>query len=211
MKKSDLTTLLTAATLFLSFGVLNATAQNNNQGGPKGNFSPERHEAMMKIADLNGDGQVDEAERAAMKAKQREKMSQKPRFLKRADTDGDGEISDAEFAVAQKKGQKMRDGRKSGKESRGDRAQADPKVRRAYMLGKFDANGDKKLDETERAAMRADIESKMRGKAEEHLQKLNAVDVNKDGKFSDEEWESAKEQMMKDGPRKGGPGMHREK
>ena len=92
MKKSDLTTLITAATLFLSFGVLNVTAQNNNQGGPKGNFSPERHAAMMKIADTNGDGQVDETERAAMKAQRREKMAQNPRFLKRADTDGDGKI-----------------------------------------------------------------------------------------------------------------------
>jgi hypothetical protein len=62
--------------------------------------------------------------------------------------------------------------------------------------------------------MRSAVEAEMRAKAEEHLQKLNAVDVNKDGKFSDEEWEAAKEQLMKDGPRKGGPrgpGMHRGK
>ena len=212
MKKSDLTTLITAATLFLSFGVLNVTAKNNNQGGPKGNFSPERHAAMMKIADTNGDGQVDETERAAMKAQRREKMAQNPRFLKRADTDGDGKISDAEFAAAQKKGKQMRDQRKSAKSARGDRAKADPKVVRAYMLGKYDANGDRKLDESERATMRSEIEAQMRAKAEEHLQKLSAVDVDKDGKFSDEEWEAAKEKLMKDGPRQGGPrgpGIHR--
>jgi Ca2+-binding EF-hand superfamily protein len=208
MKKSDLTTLLTAATLFLSFVVLNATAQNDNQGGPKGNFSPERHAAMMKLADTNGDGQVDDAERAAMKAKRRDKMAQNPRFLKRADTDGDGEISDAEFTVAQKKARKMRAERR-GDKRRGDRAKADPKVVRAYMVGKYDTDGDKKLDRKERATMRAGVEKEMRAKAEEHLQRLNAVDVNQDGKYSDEEWEAAKKEMMKDGPRRGGPGMHR--
>ncbi len=214
MKKSDLTTLVTAATLFLSFGVLNATAGERNRDAAKDNLSPERRAEMMKKADLNGDGKLDDSEKAALKKQRRDKMAQNPRFLKLADTDRDGEISDAEFVVAQKKVKKMRDRRKGGK---GDRGDDKAKVRRAYMLGKFDANGDKKLDETERAAMRADIESKMRAKAEEHLQRLNAVDVNKDGKFSDEEWEAAKKEMMKDGPRPGGPrkggprgpGMHR--
>ncbi len=207
MKKSDLTTLVSAATLFLSLGVLNATAQPYNKGGAKDNPSPERHAAMMKLADTNGDGQVDEAERAALKKQRRDKMTQNPRFLKLADTDGDGEISDAEFAVAQKKAGKMRDHRKSRKGDRAERGQVgkDPKVRYAYLVGKYDTDGDRKLNEAERATMRADVEKQMRAKAEEHLQKLNAVDVNKDGKFSDEEWEAAKKDLMKDGPRERGP------
>lgn len=205
MKKSDLTTLLTAATLFLSFGVLNATAQDYNQGGPKANASPERHAAMMKIADTNGDGQVDEAERAAMKEQRREKMAQNPRFLERADTNGDGQISEAEMMAAQKNMEKMRERRKSAKGDRNDRGGDKAQMRRAYLLGKYDADGDRKLNETERTAMRSAVEAEMRSRAEEHLQKLNAVDVNKDGKFSDEEWEAAKKDMMKDGLRQGGP------
>ena len=192
MKKSDLTTLLTVATLFLSFGVLSATAQDYNRGGSKDNLSPERRAEMMKKADLNGDGQLDDSEREALKKQRRDKMSQNPRFIKLTDTDGDGVISDGEFEVAQKKAQKMRDYRRGGKGSRGDRAKDDPKVRRAYMLGQFDANGDKKLDETERTAMRAHIESQMRAKMESQLQKLNAADVNQDAKLSDQEWEAAK-------------------
>jgi len=212
MKKSDLTTLLTAATLFLSFGVLNATAQNDNRDAAKHNLSPERRAEMMKKADLNGDGQLDDSERDAMKKHRRDKMSQHPRFLKLADTDRDGEISDEEFAFAQKKVQKMNDHRRGGKEARGDRGDDKAKMRRAYMLGKYDADGDRKLDQTERTAMRAGIESQMRTKSEEHLQKLNALDVNKDGKFSDLEWEAAKKERMKDRPRQGGPRnprMHR--
>ncbi len=214
MKKSDLTTLVTAATLFLSFGLLTVNAGELDQDAAKDRFSPERRAEMMKKADLNGDGQLDDSERAALKKQRREKMAQNPRFLKLADTDGDGEISKAEFAVAQKKVRKMRDHRKGGKDSRRDHAKGNPEVRRAYMLGKYDADGNRKLDKTERMAMRADIEAKMRTKAEKRLQKLNAMDVNNDGKFSDEEWEAAKKELMKNGPRKGKPegfGMHRGK
>ena len=39
---------------------------------------------------IDGDGQLDDAEREALKKQRRDKMAQNPRFLKLADTDGDG-------------------------------------------------------------------------------------------------------------------------
>jgi Ca2+-binding EF-hand superfamily protein len=206
MKNPDLTSLLTAATLFLFFGVIAGNAQE--AGGPP---PPEGYGKQLPMkADLNNDGTIDETERAAMEKKMRDRMSQNPRFIKRADTDKDGQISNAEWAVSKKKLQKMRKSRGGKMNDRrvGKQAKADPKVRRAYMLGKFDADGDKKLNEEERGAMRAEMESKMRARMEENLQKLTAVDTDKDGKISDEEWEAAKD-SFKDRPGPRGPGKRR--
>ena len=216
MKNPDLTSLLTAATLFLSLGVIVGTAQGAD--GPPPFEGPGKQ--MREKADLNKDGTIDETERAAIEQKMRARMSQNPRFLKRADTDKDGQISDEEWGVAKKKlhkmrqmrrhhGEKMSD-RRHGKDAHGRQAKDDRKFHRGYMLGKFDANGDKKLDETERAAMRSAGESKMRAKMEAHLQRLTAVDTDKDGQISDEEWAVAKETFKKAHPGRHGRGMDRD-
>lgn len=211
MKNPDLTSLLTAATLFLSLGVIAGTAQE--AGEPPPPEGPGQH--MRGKADLNNDGKIDETERAAMEQKMRDRMSQNPRFLKRADADEDGQISDAEWATAKKKLQKMRKMRRNRGDMMGDRrhgmqGKADPKVRRAYMLGKFDADGDKKLNKAERSAMRAEMESKMRARMEKQLQRLTAVDTDKDGRISDEEWAVAKDTFKKDRRGRRGPGIHRD-
>lgn len=219
MKKFDLTTLLSAATLFLSLGVINAVAQNTDGPPPPDGPPKDRQEKMMKRADLNGDGVIDESERAAMEAKHRERMSHNPKFLKRADTDGDGKISDTEWAAAK---EKMKDARKEhGKH--GDKmrrhhkdddgkpqARADSQFRRGYVLGKYDTNGDHHLDKTERAAMRTDREARMRAGMQKHLTRLNQVDANHDGQISDAEWSAAKASFHQNHPDRPGsqrPGM----
>ena len=215
MKKSDLTSLLTAATLFLSVGLLNATAEGNEKRSAKDRLSPEQREEMMKRADLNGDGQLDDAERSALAEKRRERMSQNPRFLKRADTDQDGLISDAEWAAAKEKFQKAvhskkRHSEKKREEAR-DHQRGDKQQRRAYLLGKYDANGDMKLDESERATMRTAMEAKHRENMQKMLTRLNEVDVDHDGLISDSEWAAAKASFRKEhrGPHGGPDGPHR--
>ena len=210
MKKSDLTSLLTAATLFLSVGLLNATAEGNEKRSAKDRPSPEQREEMMKRADLNGDGKLDDSERAALAEQRREKMSQNPRFLKRADTDKDGQISDAEWEAAKEKFQKAVHSKKRHSAKKREEARrherGDKPFRRAYLLGKYDANGDMKLDDSERATMRAAMESKHRENMQKMLTRLNQVDVDQDGMISDSEWDAAKASFKKEhrGPR-GGP------
>lgn len=219
MKKSDLTTLLTAATLFLSLGVINAVAQNTDGSPPPDGPSKDRQEKMMKRADLNGDGVIDETERAAIEAKRRERMSQNPKFLKRADTDGDGKISDTEWAAAK---EKMKDARKDHG-NRGDKmrrhrkgddgkpqAKTDSQFRRGYVLGKYDTNKDHHLDASERAAMRTDLDARMRAGMQKHLTRLNQIDADHNGQISDAEWSAAKDSFHQNHPDRPGsrhPGM----
>ena len=75
---------------------------------------------------------------------------------------------------------------------------------KAAVLQKYDTNGDGKLDDQERAAMRADWKAKREAKHQEMLAKF---DTNKDGKLDqneravmrDERATSAFQKMDKDG------------
>ncbi len=210
MKKSDLTSLLTAATLFLSFGLLTAAAGESNEPTAQDGLRSERRAQLMKHADLNGDGVLDEVERMALENKRREKLSQNPRFLKRADTDQDGQISDAEWAAVKEKMKKKVQARKQDLSQRGERGPRPESNRHAdkdrrefqhgYLLGKYDANVDRKLDEEERVAMRADREARFREHMQTMLTRLNAVDSDGDGQISDAEWSVAKDEFKKNHP-----------
>ena len=134
------------------------------------------------------------------------------------DTDKDGQVSDAEWAVAKNKFQQNRhqemkhrsanshrrpDGHAPRKfdDRKGDVA-AKEAFKHGWMMGKFDTNGDRKLDETERAAMRAAGEAKKREQMEKHLVKLKSIDADGDGQISDAEWAKAKENFKQDHPGK---------
>ena len=64
-------------------------------------------------------------------------------------------------------------------------------ARRAEMIKKYDKNGDGQLDETEKAALRADNQKK---REEERLKKY---DKNGDGKLDEAEKEAMKEDLKK--------------
>lgn len=162
MKKPDVTLLLLSATLFLGAGAA-ATAQETPPPVPPADESatPPRAE-WIKRFDKNGDGKLDETERAEAR---KEFAKKHPRLA-----------------------QKM----KSGKRGPGG-----DEFRRGYVLGKFDKNGDGKLDETERAAVRAEREQRMRANLEKQLQRLKAIDVDGDGKISDSEWAATKAEREK--------------
>jgi Ca2+-binding EF-hand superfamily protein len=147
-----------------------------------GSGSPARAELLQKF-DKNGDGKLDDSERAAMRAAVKERQAKleqkKAQLLKEFDKNGDGKLEPSERAAArsavkarrtpsaekpqsaQEIHQKIRDLQsqikteevklhKLNQESKQLRQE-----RRAAVLKKFDKNGDGKLDETERAAMRA--------------------------------------------------------
>ena len=62
-------------------------------------------------------------------------------------------------------------------------AQGDPPARKE-LLQKFDKNGDGKLDDAERAQMKAEFKAR---RAEFHQEMLAKFDTNKDGKLDDAE------------------------
>jgi hypothetical protein len=71
-----------------------------------------RHGYMLGRFDLNNDGKLDDAEKAAARAaaeqKMRNRLEKQLQHLKEVDADNDGKISDTEWAVAREKFQKER-------------------------------------------------------------------------------------------------------
>jgi len=124
----------------------------------------------------------DEARRASM--------------LKQFDRDGDGALSPAERTTAREAMQKMRQGQRPGGPGPGAKPPGGPAFRHGYLLGKFDADGDGKLSETERAAAKAHVEQRMRTRMEKQLARLKTGDADGDGKISDAEWAAAREKMQ---------------
>ncbi|MHC4667725.1 MAG: EF-hand domain-containing protein [Planctomycetota bacterium] len=80
-----------------------------------------RRAELIQKYDANGDGQLDETERAKLREDRRAKI------LEEFDTDGDGQLGQEERQAAHAKSRERR---------------------RAKILEKFDANGDGQLDET---------------------------------------------------------------
>jgi Ca2+-binding EF-hand superfamily protein len=66
---------------------------------------------------------------------------------------------------------------------------------RAKMLEKYDTNHDGKLDDTERAAMRADFQAK---RSERRQEMLARFDTNKDGKLDENERKVMKDTLAAD-------------
>ncbi len=80
--------------------------------------------------DKDGDGELNEEERAAAKAEREEKMKEKKQeMIAKFDKDGDGELNEEERKAARAAGKQM-------------------------MLEKFDKDGDGTLNDDEKAAMR---------------------------------------------------------
>ncbi len=101
-------------------------------GGPAGD-RPNKEEILKKF-DKDGDGKLNEEEKAQARKTMTANRRVPPFVLEKFDKDGDGELNDEEKAEA----------RKAMEE------------RRKEMIGKFDKDGDGKLNEEERKAAMAE-------------------------------------------------------
>lgn len=161
--------LLTAALLAVP-----APAQNNMPAACTPEESGERmrknHQELVKRYDKNGDGRLDEAEKAAAHAAMRTtgdgENGRRKMLLKRYDKNGDGRLDDAERAEAEKAramvernggGGKFREQMLKRFDRDGDgrlneQEQAEAEKFRAEQVKKFDQDGDGQLNEAEREA-----------------------------------------------------------
>ena len=110
-----------------AFGILgSAHAEEGKKDHPPRKLPPE----VIAKFDKDGDGKLNEEERAAAKAERGEMMKgRKQEMLEKFDKDGDGELNEEEREAAHA-GMKQK------------------------MLEKFDTDGDGTLNDTEKAAMK---------------------------------------------------------
>lgn len=133
------------------------TLAQAEQGKGKSKKSGDRDERpsrgqILEHFDQDGDGQLSEEERAAMREEMEKRRGgpnggpdgerpSREEMMKRFDADGDGQLSEEERATL--------------RETMGDRGgRGGSGGNRQKILERFDADGDGKLDEAERAAMR---------------------------------------------------------
>jgi hypothetical protein len=171
MKQPQLPPLLLSATLFLfAAGVAHA-----EEGATAPSSASPRQARLIKKFDKNGDGNLDEGERAAAREVVKTMHREGPSAWR-----GRGEFE------------------KGPRPGSGAMGMSDPAFRQGYLLGKFDLNNDGKLDKAEQAAARTAAEQKMRNRLEKQLQHLKEVDTDNDGKISDAEWTVAREKFQKE-------------
>ena len=133
------------------------TGETPNQGGQRhhGQQGQRKRERMAKF-DTNGDGKLDDSERAA--ARQQFMNAHKDKWAK-FDTNGDGKLDDAERSALRQQMMEKHKDKWAKFDTNGD-GQLDASERaaaKAAMIKKFDTDGDGKLSREERRAI-------MRGK-----------------------------------------------
>jgi Ca2+-binding EF-hand superfamily protein len=176
MKTSSVSLLLVTAALL----VVPALAQDEmTDPGAKpagGARMKKNHQELIKLYDRNGDGRLDDEEKAAAhKAMRKEgggENDRRKQMLKRFDRDGDGRLNDAERAEAEKARELIEKNGGAGK-------------LREQAIKRFDQDGDGRLNETERAAA-----EKFRT---EHVKKF---DADGDGQLNEAERETARQALM---------------
>jgi Ca2+-binding EF-hand superfamily protein len=143
-------------------------AQNPEAGSPRtrpGGFGGADFEARRaefeKRFDKNGDGKLDDEEKAAMEEARKqfagkrgpggiggpEGEARRAEFMKKYDTNGNGTIDEDERAAIQK------DMGSRGGPGGGGFGGPEGEARRAEFMKRFDTNGDGTIDDEERAAM----------------------------------------------------------
>jgi len=124
------------------------------------------HQQLLKRFDEDGDGKLNQHEKANAKAhaeKRRNQMRRK--LLNQFDADGDGKLNDAERENARnamemrienerRNRQQQRNQRQENPATENPRPHDNQPERRRRPLQRFDTNQDGKLDDSERAAMR---------------------------------------------------------
>jgi hypothetical protein len=123
--------------------------QGHNKSAKKGKPSHPSRAEIQKKYDVDGDGQLSEAERETLRADMKKHHSRQPKqsreeMRKKYDTDGDGQLSETERAALRADMQKRKGKRPC----------------REQIMKKYDTDGDGKLSETERAVARKDFEAR---------------------------------------------------
>lgn len=124
----------------------------------------KRHADMLKRFDKNGDGKLDDEEKAAAKEMMKNNAdhpgqpggAMREQLLKRFDKDGDGQLNDEERAEAKKAGEEFM-------KAHGGPGGAGGGKMREEIMKRFDKNGDGQLDESERAAAREAMQKRRAG------------------------------------------------
>ncbi len=131
----------------------------------------DMRDRVMKEYDKDGDGQLSDAEREAMREAFRQRMTeQRDRWMVRQyDKNGDGKLDDTERAAADK--------------ARAE-ARAQWEQRRAAFIKEHDTDGDGTLSEEERRAMAEKLREQVRAQVRTWTQPW---DTDADGKLSDTE------------------------
>jgi len=158
----------------MAAGVLAAGAGTvlADEGGSRHDHGGWSREAILEKYDVNKNGQIDPDEKAAM---DRDREARREEFIKRFDTDGDGQLSETERQAAREQMPNMGHGRHGGemrqrmmeKYDANKNGQLDPdekaaferdrEARRAEFMKRFDTDGDGKLSDSEREAMREEM------------------------------------------------------
>jgi Ca2+-binding EF-hand superfamily protein len=131
--------IIATAALLSAASIAHAQAPEGGEKKPEHRKLPP--EILAKF-DKDGDGKLNEEERAAAKAAGEAKMEErKKEMIAKFDKDGDGTLSDEE--------------KKAAREAAGDRPDpAKMEERKKEVIAKFDKDGDGKLNEEERKAAR---------------------------------------------------------
>lgn len=184
---------------------------------------------LLKEFDANGDGQLDDAEKAKLRerfgdrAKQGKGAAGRPggagqqvdreALLKKFDANGDGQLDEGERAKLREAMPQLMRGRAKG----GPNGQAGG-LDRAAMLKQFDANGDGQLDENERAQLReamANRPNRPNGDPAAMLDRLppqakvrllQQFDANNNGQLDPAELAKVQQMMRQRMGQRGGPG-----
>jgi Ca2+-binding EF-hand superfamily protein len=133
--------------------------------GANGNRIPPE---VLKRFDKDGDGKLNEAERkVAMKAREEfmkknggQGRPDRKEMMAKFDTNGDGKLDEAERAKAREAMGKRRGGRDGGGAAKEGGKPRKPRVDRTELLEKFDADGDGKLSDSERAKAREEFKNR---------------------------------------------------
>ena len=189
MKRSGLTRRILPATLFLTLiAGASIAAQDPKAGAPEAR-NERRENALLKRFDKNGDGRIDDDERAD--AKEMMLKDQMERSMPRGgglppglepfraevlalfDANRDGQIDEQERGVAQRFATKQRELRTEVED----------------LNRRFDRNADGTIDADERAMIDRFLgELQTLGTAQARMDLLRRFDLNLDGKIDDEEF-----------------------
>ena len=150
--------LLFLSVFVIAIGIHAKPEQESKKPRP-GEGRPSREEVMKKF-DKDGDGKLNDEEKAELRKKMEGKRKLPPFVMEKFDKDGDGELNESERAEARKT----------------------MEGRRKEMIAKFDKDGDGKLNLEERKAAMADRPNPGEGNKPEEKEKKVKDAKKKKGK-----------------------------